>query len=166
MKQTSERLMPAFFILGLLVPLGGGGTDLWDPPICAAVASPGGGNPGTGTACAGAACPGNSGRSPGGRGHFPGPGPGAGDPYGLFSNDPPGTLSGPGGDTDGAHDRSGANFHHLYGLRRCSQDPDSGFNVLFPGGGELFRWTEPGGCGICASGPVRTGQDNGKPIVW
>ena len=22
-------------------------------------------------------------------------------------------------------------FHHLYGLRRCSQDPDSGFNVLF-----------------------------------
>ena len=47
---------------------------------------------------------------------------------------------------------------HLYGLRRCSQDPDSGFNVLVPGGGELFRWTEPGGCGICASGPVLRGR--------
>ena len=56
------------------------------------------------------------------------------------------------------HHRSGADFDHLYGLRRCSQDPDGGFNVLFPGGGELFRWPDPGGCGICASRPVLWGR--------
>ena len=29
---------------------------------------------------------------------------------------------------------------------------------FFPGGGELFRWPEPGRCGICASGPVLWGR--------
>ena len=127
MKQTSERLMPAFFILGLLVlwegavrifgiplyvlpsPVQVAETLVQELPVLALHA-----RVTVAEALAGVAISLVLALA-------------LGDPYGLFSNDPPGTLSGPGGDTDGAHDRSGADFHHLYGLRRCSQDPGRWF---------------------------------------
>ena len=56
---------------------------------------------------------------------------------GLFSGGASGIISDSGGDPDGADDRDGSDFDHLYGIWHAAEDFYGCAYVLFSGGSQL-----------------------------